>query len=60
MKICKLLTVSALSMAAGALIYKVVADHKEEIDSFVNEYGEFIEDDMSDIDLMDHEPLIEE
>ncbi|HCW74275.1 MAG TPA: hypothetical protein DHM90_11325 [Clostridiaceae bacterium] len=60
MKVCKLLAVSALSMAAGALIYKVVNDHKDEIDSFVNEYGEFIEDDMIDVDEMDHEPLIEE
>jgi len=47
-------------MAAGALIYKVVTDHKDEIDSFVNEYGEFIEDDMIDVDVMEHEPLIEE
>ena len=60
MKVCKLLAVSALSMAAGALIYKVVTDHKDEIDSFVNEYGEFIEDDMIDVDAMEHEPLIEE
>ncbi len=60
MKICKLLAVSALSMAAGALIYKVVADHKDEIDSFVNEYGEFIEDDLMDADVMEDEPLIEE
>ncbi len=60
MKVCKLLAVSALSMAAGALIYKVVNDHKDEIDSFVNEYGEFIEDDMIDVEEMDHEPLIEE
>lgn len=55
MKFCKLLIVSALSMAAGALIYKTVTDHKNEIDAFVNEYGEFIED-----DLLEPELLIEE
>ena len=60
MKICKVLAVSALSLAAGALIYKVVSDYKEEIDSFVNEYGEFIEDDLLEEDAMESELLIEE
>lgn len=46
MKCCKLFLVSAASMVAGALIYKTVKEHKEEIDSFINEYGEFIEDDL--------------
>lgn len=55
MKVCKALVISALSMAAGALIYKTVTDHKNEIDSFVNEYGEFIED-----DLLEPELLVEE
>lgn len=53
MKICKLLVISALSMAAGALIYKTVSEHQEEIDSFVNEYGEFIEDETMDEELLE-------
>jgi hypothetical protein len=60
MKVCKILAVSAVSMAVGALIYKVVSDHKDEIDSFVNEYGEFIEDDLLEEDLVEPELLIEE
>ena len=55
MKVCKIFVISALSMAAGALIYKTVADHKEEIDSFVNEYGEFIEDDVLEPELLEEE-----
>lgn len=55
MKYCKLLVVSAVSLVAGALIYKTVVDHKEEIDSFVNEYGEFIEDDVIEPELLEEE-----
>ncbi|MGB4588752.1 MAG: hypothetical protein WBI17_05885 [Clostridiaceae bacterium] len=53
MKNCKLLLISVVSMVAGAVIYKVVSDHKEEIDTFVNEYGEFIEDDVLEPDLLE-------
>ncbi len=55
MKVFKTLVISALSMAAGALIYKTVTEHQEEIDSFVNEYGEFIEDETMDDDLLEEE-----
>ena len=53
MKIFKALFISAVSMAAGALIYKTVTEHQDEIDSFVNEYGEFIEDETMDDELLE-------
>lgn len=40
-------------MVTGAVIYKAVSDHKEEIDTFVNEYGEFIEDDVIEPELLE-------
>lgn len=53
MKCCKLFVVSAVSFAVGALVYKTVRDNKEELDQFVDEYGDFVDDDVLEVELVE-------
>ena len=36
------------AVAAGVLAHKYVADHKEELDRFINEYGEMMEEEYQE------------
>lgn len=55
MKFIKICLISAVSMAAGALIYKAVRDNQEELDMFIDEYGDFISDDLIEPEYLDEE-----
>ncbi|NLC66857.1 MAG: hypothetical protein GX752_08020 [Clostridium sp.] len=55
MKCVKLILVSAVSMAAGALIYKAVRDNQEELDMFIDEYGDFISDDLIEPEYLEED-----
>lgn len=55
MKCVKLFLVSAVSMAAGALIYKAVRDNQEELDMFIDEYGDFISDDLIEPEYLEED-----
>lgn len=39
--------------ATGALVHKYVTDHKEELDRFIDEYGEVLENDYQQEDLIE-------
>ena len=43
------------AVAAGVLAHKYVADHKEELDRFINEYGEMMEEEYQEEDLVEPE-----
>lgn len=41
--------------AAGAAAHKYVKDHREELDRFISEYGEVMEDEYLEEDLVEPE-----
>lgn len=43
------------AVAAGALAHKYVTDHKEELDRFINEYGEMMEEEYQEEELIEPE-----
>jgi hypothetical protein len=55
MKCGKLFLLSAVSFAMGALVYKAVRDNKEELDKFVDDYGDFVDDDVLEAELIEEE-----
>ena len=43
------------AVAAGVLAHKYVTDHKEELDRFINEYGEMMEEEYQEEELVEPE-----
>ncbi len=53
MKLKNKLFLVVTAAAAGAAAHKYVRDHREELDRFIDEYGETMEQDYQEEDLME-------
>lgn len=55
MKLTSKLLLLLGAAAAGAAAHKYVKDHREELDRFISEYGEVLEDEYQEEDLIEPE-----